>query len=387
MSNQLPINACAYPFKAKMQMHGTPATPCCRFHDRFLTEVDRDPSTLFGDIQATMMRNEWHPGCFKCKADEASKGSSMRTEADEFFDDFTDTVRLEYLEITVGRLCNLACIGCGLEFSHTWDKDSIALDLPNVDKLPHFKKNAEMDLDNIDLDHLRDVKFIKVTGGEPFLHKQFINLVSRLADSGLSKQIDIEIFTNSTWYPKKVDEDALLSFKKVTISASIDGWGELNNVVRYPAKWTVLESTFDKWLQMRNDNPDKVEVMIACTVNVLNAPTLFDFMLWARIEKRVPVILQTVYEPHYLSIEHWPDWFKRGLKYTIDQQFGIDSKRFPDNRLNKAYKLLTKITRTTGANHDNSDEYLAEMQRVFDLRGHTLDDVAKFKRIVETFKP
>ena len=36
----------------------------------------------------------------------------MRTEADQFFKDFDDTVRLEYLEITVGRLCNLAC-HCG----------------------------------------------------------------------------------------------------------------------------------------------------------------------------------------------------------------------------------------------------------------------------------
>ena len=44
--------------------------------------------------------------CYKCKADEETKGHSMRTEANEF-SDFTDSVRLEYLEITVGRHCNL----------------------------------------------------------------------------------------------------------------------------------------------------------------------------------------------------------------------------------------------------------------------------------------
>ena len=180
--NKLPANACAYPFKAKMMMHGTPATPCCRFHDRFLSDADKNSDTLFTDIKTSMMRNEWHPGCYKCKSDEEVTGNSMRTEADEFFNNFTDFEQLEYLEITVGRLCNLACIGCGLEFSHKWDEDSIALDLPNLYKLEHYKKHQEMDIDGIDLDNFRHLKFLKVTGGEPFLHRQFLNLIIRLAD-------------------------------------------------------------------------------------------------------------------------------------------------------------------------------------------------------------
>ena len=76
---------------------------------------------MFRDIRDTMMRNEWHEGCFKCKADEDAGKTSMRTEADEFFDDFTDTVELQYLEITVGRLCNLACVSC--DWSCTSDDD------------------------------------------------------------------------------------------------------------------------------------------------------------------------------------------------------------------------------------------------------------------------
>ena len=39
-----------------------------------------------------------------------SKGSSMRTEADNFFEVFDNEPKLEYLEITVGRLCNLHAI-------------------------------------------------------------------------------------------------------------------------------------------------------------------------------------------------------------------------------------------------------------------------------------
>ena len=70
--NKLPKNACVYPFKGAMLMHGLPATPCCRFHNRFLDEADTESVDAYGatfaDIRETMMRNEWHPGCYKCKA-------------------------------------------------------------------------------------------------------------------------------------------------------------------------------------------------------------------------------------------------------------------------------------------------------------------------------
>ena len=102
MMSQLPKNACIYPFKAAMLQHGTPATPCCRFHTRFLGQGDNENIDAYGasfaDIRETMMRNEWHPGCFKCKADEKTKGSSMRTEADDLFNDFDPEPKLQYLE-------------------------------------------------------------------------------------------------------------------------------------------------------------------------------------------------------------------------------------------------------------------------------------------------
>ena len=69
----------------------------------------------FTDVRETMMRGEWHPCCYKCKADEDTKGHQTRTEANESPSDFTDSVRLEYLEITVGRHCNLRCPSCGPE--------------------------------------------------------------------------------------------------------------------------------------------------------------------------------------------------------------------------------------------------------------------------------
>ena len=363
--NKLPANACAYPFKAEMLMHGQPATPCCRFHTRFLPE-----DNSFNEIRKTMMRNEWHPGCYKCKSDEEMKGSSMRTEADEFFDDFTDTVRLEYLEITVGRLCNLACLSCGAEFSHTWDKDELALGISSPEKIKKLKEVQEYDLDNLDLDKLKHVKFIKVTGGEPFLHRQFLNLVVRLADSGIAGQIDLEIFTNCTWFPKKLELDALLKFKRIQLSPSIDGVGTTNDLLRYPSKWETIEATLDKWIEVK-DATGRLKIATATTVSVINAPQLHEFIHWARVHKGIGV----------MSVEHWPNWFKRTLELTIDQQYMGFNKNA--GKFTPSYKLLKNMCATTDNQQDNSEQYIKELNRILTHRGQDINLAPKFENILK----
>ena len=372
--SRLPANACAYPFKAEMLMHGQPATPCCRFHTRFLKGKG------FTEIRETMMRNEWHSGCYKCKSDEEVKGSSMRTEADEFFDDFTDTVRLEYLEITVGRLCNLACLSCGADFSHTWDKDALALGINSPAQIEKLKEVQEYDLDNLDLNDLRHVKFIKVTGGEPFLHRQFLKLVSNLADSGLAENIDLEIFTNCTYYPKKLELDALLKFKRIQLSPSIDGVGTTNDLLRYPSKWDNIEATLDKWIELKHAT-GRLEIATATTVSVINAPQLHEFIHWARVHKGIGVVLQTVYEPHYLSVEHWPNWFKRTLELTIDQQYMGFNKN--SGKFRSSYKLLKSLCATTPDQLDNSEQYIKDLNRILTHRGQAISLAPKFENILK----
>lgn len=389
---KLPSNACAYPFKAAMLQHGVPATPCCRFHDRFLKPADKESvnvyDALFADIRETMLRNEWHEGCYKCRADESTKGSSMRTEADEFFSDFDSTTRLEYLEITVGRLCNLTCQTCGPEFSHNWDDDYIRFNKNSeaarqlIEKL---RKNQELDFDAIDTSTLKDLKHMKVTGGEPFLHKKFMNFVVRLAEAGLAPNIHIEIFTNCTWWPKKVEYDALMQFKQVTISASIDAYGKLNEMIRYPSKWDNVEETLDRWLAFKDEYPEKVNVNIACTISVMNVLYLFDFVVWARNVKRVNnVILQTVYEPNNLSITHWPNWFKEKLLDAFRYQY--NEIVINPNRVNKMKKLVEDLCNSSAQNEDNSSKYLAELKHIWKIRGFNFNEpcIRRLKTLCES---
>ncbi len=387
MTTKLPENACAYPFKGAMLMHGVPATPCCRFHNRFLDSTDMEPVDAYGatfaDIRDTMMRNEWHPGCYKCKADEETKGSSMRTEADEFFNDFTNDVELQYLEITVGRLCNLKCMSCGPEFSHTWDDDTLAMKLETPEYIKKLKEVQELDLDSINVDLLKGLRHIKVTGGEPFLHRQFLSFVTRLAEAGVAPNIEIEIFTNCTWWPKKADYDALLQYKALRIRPSIDSIGVVNDVLRFPSKWDKVEEVLDQWIDMRTQYPDKVSIATATTVGAINAPYMYEFMYWAKVTKNIDVILQTVYEPNYMSILHYPDWFKDNLRYTINAQFNDTIK---PGKIRPAKDLLLKLTEHNDV-EDVAIEHLDKIKRVLKLRGLDMGQVRKFKDLLEFKSP
>lgn len=371
-----------------MLMHGQPATPCCRFHNRFLDESDKEPvddfDATFADIRDTMLRNEWHPGCYKCKNDEDTKGSSMRTEADEFFESFTSDAALQYLEITVGRLCNLKCMSCGPEFSHTWDDDTLALQLQTPEYIKKLKEVQELDLDNIDVQMLKGLRHIKVTGGEPFLHKQFLSFVIRLAEAGIAPNIHLEIFTNCTWWPKKADYNSLLQFRELRIRPSIDGVGQVNDVLRFPSKWDKVEQVLDQWIDMRTRYPDKVSIATATTVGVINAPYMYEFMYWAKVTKNIDVILQTVYEPNYMSILHYPDWFKDNLRYTVNAQFNDMVK---PGKLRPAKDLLISLTEHNGVQWHIAIEHLDKIKRLLKLRGLDIGQIRKFKDLVEFKSP
>ena len=104
----------------------------------------------FADVRETMMRGEWHPVATNVKQMRNQKVTRCVQKQMNLLTDFTDSVRLEYLEITVGRHCNLRCLSCGPEFSTKWDKDAIKFQLGNsAYDIEQLKKIEELDLDSV----------------------------------------------------------------------------------------------------------------------------------------------------------------------------------------------------------------------------------------------
>ena len=104
---------------------------------------------------------------------------------------------------------------------------------------------------------------------------------------------------------------------------------------------------------------------------------------YSKITKNIDVILQTVYEPNYMSILHYPDWFKDNLRYTINAQFNDTIK---PGKIRPAKDLLLKLTEHNDV-EDVAIEHLDKIKRVLKLRGLDMGQVRKFKDLLEFKSP
>ncbi|CAJ0855895.1 hypothetical protein AMST5_00874 [freshwater sediment metagenome] len=79
-----------------------------------------------------------------------------------------------------------------------------------------------------------------VTGGEPFLEPRFFEIVDYLVVSGAASKIDFEINTNATVVDHRLLEK-LQNFKSVLLMISLEGVGAVQEYIRYPSRWPVVE--------------------------------------------------------------------------------------------------------------------------------------------------
>lgn len=369
---------CRYPFKHAQVTPNDPAMPCCRFNHNFLDERDKgditDFDNMFTDIREKMLNNEYVPGCWKCYEDEKNGNFSMRNESFELWDN--DDVEFTGMEIVVGRLCNLRCVTCDSDWSNKWDEDSRAMGMTVRDKYVN-----EYDLDKVDVGIFKNIQFIKVTGGEPFLHRQFLNLIKRLALSGDAEHIDIEIFTNCTFYPAKLDEAALLKFRRVDISLSIDALDDQFEYLRKGADWIRSEQIFVQWLEQHNNANSPINVAVAATVGILNVLYIYDLIHYFRGQHGLNVMLQTVFEPKHLGINAYPDWVKDRIEYMIESQFYQYHKKA--EKFDKYHKKIRGMLKRTGSNQ-SVEELRTDIDRLAKLRGDDPD--ATFDRLWKLLK-
>ena len=236
------------------------------------------------DIQQKMLKGEKVPGCATCYYAEEHGYESMRekeiyTWHKETFRDFTppdlDNPKLDFLEMTFGNYCNLACRTCHSDLSHNWIDDELEL-----------KKRGLMDHGsghttriNIEKewhpDDFKDLQYIKITGGEPMLHPDFPKFMEQLEQ----ENVYCFIFTNASWVPKKRIFDMLKGFKKLQLFLSVDGTGDVQEYMRHNAKWDTTEKSVRTWMEW-STTVDNVQISWAPTWSLMNAPYFVETCNW-----------------------------------------------------------------------------------------------------------
>ena len=303
--------------------------------------------------------------CAQCKTQEDIEGVSSRQKwvnellkSDIFSDRFHSTILAaddyyenknmtfedysgRYLDLKLrifGNLCNLSCYMCWPHNSTTRIKD--------IKKLNHNHKNywfgntPPKSISNVNTDKfdqsLKDIKSIahlistlKITGGEPMIMKNHYKLLDVLIESDNSHEIVLKYQSNLTKFDKSIDNfiEYAKQFKHVTISASIDSYGEFDEYIRKNGNTEVVKENLDKIKRIPN-----VSVGIANTVSMLSILNHSQFDKMYSNDYDITYFVLT--RPQMLNIKNLPDEIKeRLLKETKEEPIKQMLKQQRDEQL------------------------------------------------------
>ncbi|SVD47310.1 uncharacterized protein METZ01_LOCUS400164, partial [marine metagenome] len=175
-------------------------------------------------IRKRMLSGEKLHECEKCDIDEMHEGKprlSYRHEFNKNYSQYIDNPSFRSLEISVSNKCNFKCIDCGPRFSNQFGPTLI-------NKLP-------------DPENYKDLDFLKILGGEPFLDKRNIELIKQIP----RKNVRLMFVTNNSIFPKDDVLELLKEFKYLNVNLSIDGIKEVAEYVREGTKWSRFERNWN----------------------------------------------------------------------------------------------------------------------------------------------
>jgi sulfatase maturation enzyme AslB (radical SAM superfamily) len=338
------------------------------------TVHDTMNSETFRKARLQVLDGKMPPACMRCYSEEKKGMRSKRLEeignypgytlevarnaTDE--DGYIKDVQLDFVELRLGNVCNVACRTCNPASSSKWRNDydklqnKLTFDITSYDTMEGFRWPEREEFWEDLLQHCDTVKTFYINGGEPTLIKQHFKFLQRLADMG---RTDVKLWYNINM--TNMNEDIIniwRQFDHVKVSCSIDDLGERNEYIRYPTKWDDVMRNF---LRLKEEN---FELDVTQTVSWMNYSTLGDFYNFFHREHGVWVHHNYVYDPDILS----PAVLPKSMREEIHSKFG---NIFEEWKLNELKNMFNGPDNESGWNR--AKEYTRELD---EIRGQNISD-------------
>ena len=279
-------------------------------------------SSSYVQLRQDMIDGKHIDGCNRCYSQESSGTKSYRQQYNEQYpivskDIVVDPV-IKYFDLRFGNLCNLNCRSCSPKASSQLSKEVALMDkqilkfhqpftedINSWYQTKTYEDNLEQQLHNVDTFYL--------TGGEPTLVEQNFQLMQLLIDRGLSKNVTIKLNSNMT-NDKPGFFELLKEFKKVIFLASVDGYGSMQEYLRYPSKWSRIDKNIKRLLDKDLSN---IVIVPTPTIQVTNLGKITElFEYFEQFNRQAdsnliqisPIILE---HPHYSNIMNLPLNYKQ----------------------------------------------------------------------------
>ena len=237
--------------------------PCCQYNNLLTKyepekiikfyEFDRYQAEVQGAIDQDIKQGIRHDKCSKCWDEESAGLTTIRQYWNQAFGAVANPTvvpdnPLYHVEFRLGNFCNLKCFMC-----HPIASSSVAaeqrahkqqfmdlgiyneVDLESYWETDEFKRFTETSL--------KDVRYLHITGGEPFIIPEVLTILDRVLHRANS--INLSFNTNLT----RVSDallDRLGQFKNLNLYISLEGVGAMNDYVRYPSKWADIVKNIER---------------------------------------------------------------------------------------------------------------------------------------------
>ena len=256
-------------------------------------------------LRQRMLNNEYIDGCNLCYMHEKDRDTSLRRNFDRMYGR-VDEVRLRYVEINFGNLCNLKCRMCNSWASSKWITDEIKLGKQHTPLLRRHVADSHIDLAELDR--------IRVTGGEPLMDQdQILSMLDTVVQhQGGLHNLTVDLINNGSFDMDPRLAELLKSTKLTLLATSVDGMGAVNEYQRTGSRWSELATRLRHYDSCVISG--KWHHQIALSLGALNVNQLMVFCDWIATElPHTSVALQPIYHPLWQSVNNLPDAYKRQL--------------------------------------------------------------------------
>ena len=250
-----------------------------------------------------------------------------------------------FMEINFGNLCNLKCRMCNPENSSLLYQEQKEL----LSKKRNIKSLAKEDISKYKNEFFNwngtsketlnvwdtiykwspKVKALHFKGGEPMLNKQTWELIDFFQLKGYSKTVSLVFNTNCTYIPKKL-LNTFDNFAHVNINCSIDGIKDIQEYIRYPSKWNIIEKNIIKMLKLKNENKN-IKVNVNYTIQVYNILYLTQFLKWVDSLRskygKINVGFELCTYPHFLDIAILPQKVRKFSLQSLENYQSNNNKQ------------------------------------------------------------
>lgn len=286
-------NFCVLPFNSVSIAPTGELRPCCNaYNSSFGINVkDLSLNEIINNSQITALRNSFlidsqDSACDRCWQIENIGNRSFRHVAnnDESYGlksiipikketkiSFED---IQYLDITLGNKCNLACRMCNPYSSSLLAKQLIDLKLYSGDFLLDFSRDTKDKILDL-ISKAVNLNTIYLLGGEPLINEFHDEIIELLIKTDRAKNISIHYSTNLQIDIEKY-LDMWAQFKFVDLNISIDGSHQTYEYIRWPGKWEKVFKNLKRACEFRKEA--NFYPVVATTVQNLNAANIFDLV-------------------------------------------------------------------------------------------------------------